>query len=61
MEQVIETEDEAKKADVKNPPKVGRDSQYSAQTVDIQQVVFHDQHGHKVAHNPGTLEVTDEK
>jgi len=45
VEQIVETQDEAQKADVKNPPKV----------------VFHDQHGHKVAHNPETLEVTDQK
>ncbi|KAI0895079.1 hypothetical protein F4806DRAFT_469846 [Annulohypoxylon nitens] len=40
VEQVIETADEAKEAGVKNPPKV----------------LFKDQHGHDVSHNPGTLE-----
>ncbi|KAH7357113.1 hypothetical protein BKA65DRAFT_221352 [Rhexocercosporidium sp. MPI-PUGE-AT-0058] len=43
VEKIITTQEEAKKEDVKNPPKV----------------IFHDQHGHKVAHNPGTLENLD--
>ncbi|PVH69627.1 hypothetical protein DL98DRAFT_438631 [Cadophora sp. DSE1049] len=36
VEEIVTTQEEAKKENVKNPPKV----------------VFHDQHGHKVAHNP---------
>jgi len=43
VEKIVTTQAEAKKENVKNPPKV----------------VFHDQHGHKVAHNPGTLENLD--
>ncbi|KAH6959749.1 hypothetical protein BKA56DRAFT_501172, partial [Ilyonectria sp. MPI-CAGE-AT-0026] len=39
VERVVMTEGEAKEADVKNPPKV----------------LFTDQLGHRVAHNPGTL------
>ncbi|KFY18188.1 hypothetical protein V492_00086 [Pseudogymnoascus sp. VKM F-4246] len=38
-------EEDAKKEQVKNPPKV----------------LFQDQHGHNVAHNPETLEVVDKK
>ncbi|KAM0544717.1 hypothetical protein ACHAPJ_011704 [Fusarium lateritium] len=40
VEMVVTTEKDAKNEDVKNPPKV----------------LFKDQHGHRVAHNPGTLE-----
>ncbi|RYP73445.1 hypothetical protein DL771_003617 [Monosporascus sp. 5C6A] len=40
VEKVVATEAEAKEEGVKNPPKV----------------LFQDQHGHNVAHNPGTLE-----
>ncbi|KAH6976617.1 hypothetical protein EDB80DRAFT_594307 [Ilyonectria destructans] len=40
VERIVVTEDEAKETDVKNPPKI----------------LFTDQHGHHVAHNPGTLE-----
>ncbi|KAJ4196196.1 hypothetical protein NW759_016428 [Fusarium solani] len=40
VEKVLNTEKEGKEEGVKNPPKV----------------LFPDQHGHKVAHNPGTLE-----
>ncbi|EHK97713.1 hypothetical protein GLAREA_10004 [Glarea lozoyensis ATCC 20868] len=43
VEDIVTTQEEAQKEKVKNPPKV----------------VFHDQHGHKVAHNPGTLENLD--
>jgi len=45
VDKVVMSEEEAKKENVKNPPKV----------------IFEDQHGHHVAHNPGTLEVTDKK
>ncbi|KAL7935185.1 hypothetical protein V8C35DRAFT_298720 [Trichoderma chlorosporum] len=44
VEDIVYTEEEAKSADVKNPPKV----------------LFTDQHGHRVAHNPETLKHTDE-
>ncbi|KAI0848826.1 hypothetical protein F5Y00DRAFT_262299 [Daldinia vernicosa] len=40
VDRVVESEAEARDAGVKNPPKV----------------LFKDQHGHDVAHNPGTLE-----
>ncbi|KAH7111011.1 hypothetical protein B0J13DRAFT_489591 [Dactylonectria estremocensis] len=40
VDRVVMTDTEAKEADVKNPPKV----------------LFTDQHGHDVAHNPSTLE-----
>ncbi|KAI0836833.1 hypothetical protein F5Y06DRAFT_304945 [Hypoxylon sp. FL0890] len=40
VDKVVNTAEEAKEAGVKNPPKV----------------LFKDQHGHGVAHNPGTLE-----
>jgi len=43
VEEIVTTQEEAKKENVKNPPKV----------------IFHDQHCHKVAHNPGTLENLD--
>jgi len=47
VEQIVTNEDEAAEVDsdvnVKNPPKV----------------IFTDQHGHKVAHNPGTLSHID--
>jgi len=43
VEDIVTTQKEAQEQKVKNPPKV----------------VFHDQHGHKVAHNPGTLENLD--
>ncbi|MCJ1378794.1 hypothetical protein MMC17_001893 [Xylographa soralifera] len=39
-EKIIMTEEEAQKENVKNPPKV----------------LFEDQHGHHVAHNPETLQ-----
>ncbi|KAH7465307.1 hypothetical protein FOMA001_g17225 [Fusarium oxysporum f. sp. matthiolae] len=40
VERIVTTEKDAEKEEVKNPPKV----------------LFEDQHGHRVAHNPGTLE-----
>ncbi|KAI1758801.1 hypothetical protein GGR53DRAFT_471978 [Hypoxylon sp. FL1150] len=40
VHRVVESANEAREAGVKNPPKV----------------LFTDQHGHDVAHNPGTLE-----
>ncbi|WEW61791.1 hypothetical protein PRK78_007287 [Emydomyces testavorans] len=39
VENVVTSQKEAQEEDVKNPPKV----------------VFEDQHGHRVAHNPQTL------
>lgn len=45
VEKVVLSEEEAEKESLKNPPKV----------------LFKDQHGHHVAHNPGTLEITDKK
>lgn len=45
VDEIVTTKEEAKEKDVKNPPKV----------------LFQDQHGHKVAHNPGTLENLDAK
>ncbi|KAM0482349.1 hypothetical protein ACHAPX_002866 [Trichoderma viride] len=44
VEQVVTTEAEAKEANVKHPPKV----------------VFTDQHGHGVAHNPEALKHVEE-
>ncbi|PON29874.1 hypothetical protein TGAM01_v201240 [Trichoderma gamsii] len=44
VEQVVTTEEEAKEANVKHPPKV----------------VFTDQHGHGVAHNPEALKHKEE-
>ncbi|KAK3313188.1 hypothetical protein B0H66DRAFT_387657 [Apodospora peruviana] len=43
VERVVITEKEAEKEGVKHPPKV----------------LFTDQHGHRVSHNPGTLEHQD--
>ncbi|KAE9370854.1 hypothetical protein N431DRAFT_484985 [Stipitochalara longipes BDJ] len=43
VDKIVMTEDEAKSEEVKNPPKV----------------LFKDQHGHHVAHNPGTLEIVE--
>ncbi|KAF8209962.1 hypothetical protein K438DRAFT_1571376 [Mycena galopus ATCC 62051] len=40
VDKIVRTESEAEEAGVKNPPKV----------------LFTDQHGHDVAHNPGTLQ-----
>ncbi|KAK5993787.1 hypothetical protein PT974_07224 [Cladobotryum mycophilum] len=45
VENIVTDEEQAKKEDVKNPPKV----------------LFTDQHGHHVAHNPETLEHGDRK
>ncbi|KAL4771419.1 hypothetical protein BDW60DRAFT_208072 [Aspergillus nidulans var. acristatus] len=42
IEKIVTDEAEAEQEDVKNPPKV----------------IYNDQHGHRVAHNPGTLEKT---
>ncbi|KAI4189953.1 MAG: hypothetical protein LQ346_005013 [Caloplaca aetnensis] len=42
VEAVVTSQEEAEEKGVKNPPKV----------------LFTDQHGHDVAHNPGTLEHT---
>ncbi|KAL1955645.1 hypothetical protein VTO42DRAFT_8378 [Malbranchea cinnamomea] len=39
VERIVMTKEEAEDEGVKNPPKV----------------IFHDQHGHRVAHNPKTL------
>ncbi|KAG9003637.1 hypothetical protein FRB94_003026 [Tulasnella sp. JGI-2019a] len=39
VDKIVMTHEEAKEENVKNPPKV----------------LFEDQHGHRVAHNPGTL------
>ncbi|KAL5001440.1 hypothetical protein BDV10DRAFT_159783, partial [Aspergillus recurvatus] len=39
---IVTDKAEAEQEDVKNPPKV----------------IYNDQHGHRVAHNPGTLEKT---
>ncbi|EHK17608.1 uncharacterized protein TRIVIDRAFT_160316 [Trichoderma virens Gv29-8] len=44
VENIVHTEKEAKSANVKHPPKV----------------VFTDQHGHRVAHNPDALKHVDE-
>ncbi|KFX89935.1 hypothetical protein V495_05966 [Pseudogymnoascus sp. VKM F-4514 (FW-929)] len=44
-DQIVLDEEEARKEQVKNPPKV----------------LFKDQHGHAVAHNPETLEIVDKK
>ncbi|KAL5088416.1 hypothetical protein Trisim1_006623 [Trichoderma cf. simile WF8] len=44
VEKIVYTEEEAKSLGVKNPPKV----------------VFTDQHGHRVAHNPEVLKHVDE-
>ncbi|KDR74625.1 hypothetical protein GALMADRAFT_70604 [Galerina marginata CBS 339.88] len=45
VEEIVKTAEEAEKAGVKNPPKI----------------LFKDQHGHQVAHNPGTLENLDKE
>ncbi|KFY09974.1 hypothetical protein V491_07859 [Pseudogymnoascus sp. VKM F-3775] len=45
VNKIVLNEEAAKKEQVKNPPKV----------------LFEDQHGHHVAHNPETLEVVDQK
>ncbi|KAF8421606.1 hypothetical protein EV426DRAFT_565201 [Tirmania nivea] len=39
VEKIVRSKEEAEEEGVKNPPKV----------------IYHDQHGHKVAHNPRTL------
>ncbi|KAH6646747.1 hypothetical protein BKA67DRAFT_695292 [Truncatella angustata] len=40
VDKIVTTQAEAEESNVKNPPKV----------------LFKDQHGHNVAHNPGTLQ-----
>ncbi|KAK1766535.1 hypothetical protein QBC33DRAFT_103600 [Phialemonium atrogriseum] len=45
VQKIVTTEAEAKKEGVKHPPKV----------------LFTDQHGHNVAHNPGTLQHKDKE
>jgi len=45
VDEIVTKQEEAKEKDVKNPPKV----------------LFKDQHGHNVAHNPGTLDNLDAK
>ncbi|ROW00112.1 hypothetical protein VSDG_03461 [Cytospora chrysosperma] len=50
VDRVVTTEAKAEKSEVKNPPKT---------CPDPEQVLFEDQHGHSVAHNPGTLEHTN--
>ncbi|RDW93259.1 DUF2945 domain-containing protein [Aspergillus mulundensis] len=42
VEKIVTDQAGAEQEDVKNPPKV----------------IYSDQHGHRVAHNPGTLEKT---
>ncbi|KAF2184451.1 hypothetical protein K469DRAFT_709213 [Zopfia rhizophila CBS 207.26] len=44
VEKIVTTEEEAKKENVKNPPKV----------------LFTDQKGKAVAHNPSTLDIVDD-
>ncbi|KAF2461520.1 hypothetical protein BDY21DRAFT_368717 [Lineolata rhizophorae] len=44
VERIVTTQDEAEEEGVKNPPKV----------------IFTDQKGKRVAHNPGTLDITEE-
>ena len=49
---------------MKNPPKVSENGVLRAEYLNLiydmhMQVVFEDQHGHRVAHNPGTLEDVD--
>jgi hypothetical protein len=54
----VTTEKDAEKEEVKNPPKV-RLNEFFVLVVKLMclnQVLFEDQHGHRVAHNPGTLE-----
>ncbi|KAF8902883.1 hypothetical protein CPB84DRAFT_1678414 [Gymnopilus junonius] len=43
VEKIVHTEADAEKEDVKHPPKV----------------IYVDQHGHRVNHNPGSLEDLD--
>ncbi|RFU27877.1 hypothetical protein B7463_g8471, partial [Scytalidium lignicola] len=45
VEKIVETEKEAEEEGVKHPPKV----------------IFHDQHGDRVAHNPESLTVTEKQ
>lgn len=62
VDKVVMSEEEAKKENVKNPPKVWILLCFlGSQTKLAWKVLFEDQHGHHVAHNPGTLEVTDKK
>ena len=58
MEQICSTEKQAQEAGVKHPPKVRDHSQLFDAAADARasQIVFKDQHGHKVSHNPETLE-----
>ncbi|KIO20889.1 hypothetical protein M407DRAFT_81097 [Tulasnella calospora MUT 4182] len=45
VEKIVTSKEEAEDEGVKNPPKV----------------LFTDQHGHRVNHNPGTLEIVDKE
>ncbi|KAI9150146.1 hypothetical protein HJFPF1_09901 [Paramyrothecium foliicola] len=50
VDKIVTSKEEADAEGVKNPPKSEADL-YSRP-----QVLFQDQHGHDVAHNPGTLQ-----
>lgn len=58
VEKVVTTQEEAEEEGVKNPPKVRLRNKLKIPADERVQVLFKDQHGHSVAHNPGTLQHT---
>jgi hypothetical protein len=62
VEKVVTTKEEAEQEGVKNPPKASllmADSGREANVLTLSQVLYTDQHGHNVNHNPGTLQHTE--
>jgi hypothetical protein len=62
VEKIVTTKEEAEKEGVKNPPKVSCSALtygYGRIVLTAVQVIYTDQHGHKVSHNPGTLQHTE--
>lgn len=55
VEKVVTSKSEADEEGVKNPPKVRFPHLFGSTKMLTKQVLFTDQHGHHVAHNPGTL------
>lgn len=61
VEKIVTDRAGASEEKVANPPKVSPDlslpKRYTTQDP-VQQIIYQDQHGHRVAHNPSTLEKT---
>jgi hypothetical protein len=60
VDRIVGSEEEAREAGVKHPPKVIRvEKPNSLSETKVDQVLFQDQHGHSVAHNPEALQHRD--